>query len=321
MANYGDPVRDVANVTDHNRVANILNDIQGVGCRIEKPVNGNGRGWKIIVGDGSSDIDTTDLDPDFLPPDYRRIKKILDAMGGSSGDPINKTFSALSTSASFDELLDDSEDYRGRVIECDVKQIPAGDSAELASPNWRTYIVKAAPASDVDLAADSPYTVYVNSDDGALRIKASSADVDYAVAWVRASARFASPCGCPTGLDTEYFVTLSYSMEVWLNTDCSGAPSNTGTGNVSLVVEYVSDCTFEGTDVDGNVVRVGLNTSTCQWYVAWYNSLWPNQYGINKPVGNTPMGTYPDYDSGCVEYMDYSERCELTGIVVTEVTP
>jgi len=34
-----------------NRIANVLESIEGVGCRIEKTENG--WGWQIIVGDGS----------------------------------------------------------------------------------------------------------------------------------------------------------------------------------------------------------------------------------------------------------------------------
>lgn len=34
-----------------NRVANVLESIEGVGCRIEKTENG--WGWQIVVGDGS----------------------------------------------------------------------------------------------------------------------------------------------------------------------------------------------------------------------------------------------------------------------------
>ena len=45
----GDPVRIVANHTQANRIANILNDIDGIGCRIEKPTRWDGRGWKIVV--------------------------------------------------------------------------------------------------------------------------------------------------------------------------------------------------------------------------------------------------------------------------------
>lgn len=53
----GTPVRQVANVEENNRIRNILNDIQGVGCRIEKPRGANGLGWRIIVDN------RTDLDP------------------------------------------------------------------------------------------------------------------------------------------------------------------------------------------------------------------------------------------------------------------
>jgi hypothetical protein len=40
-----------------NRVANILQDLQGVNCKIQKPTNQEGRGWRIIV-DGTSDVST-----------------------------------------------------------------------------------------------------------------------------------------------------------------------------------------------------------------------------------------------------------------------
>jgi hypothetical protein len=53
------PLRLVANVRQMNRIANILNNIQGVNCRIEKPTNAEGKGWLIIV-DGSSDVKATD---------------------------------------------------------------------------------------------------------------------------------------------------------------------------------------------------------------------------------------------------------------------
>lgn len=55
---------------DHDRVANILNDIQGIGCRIEKPRHADGRGWLVIV-DGSSDISDSDFK---LPGDSDVVK-------------------------------------------------------------------------------------------------------------------------------------------------------------------------------------------------------------------------------------------------------
>jgi hypothetical protein len=45
----GDPVRVVANHTQANRIANILQDIEGYGCQIQKPTAHEGRGWKIVV--------------------------------------------------------------------------------------------------------------------------------------------------------------------------------------------------------------------------------------------------------------------------------
>jgi hypothetical protein len=48
----GDPVAKVCNTTHHNRVAQILEDIVGVGLRIEK--NTDGTPWR-IVNDGTSD--------------------------------------------------------------------------------------------------------------------------------------------------------------------------------------------------------------------------------------------------------------------------
>ena len=61
----GDPLRKVANHTQANRIANVLLDIKGVGCRIEKPTNADGRGWKVIV-DGSSDEPFPDDTPSFF---------------------------------------------------------------------------------------------------------------------------------------------------------------------------------------------------------------------------------------------------------------
>jgi hypothetical protein len=49
----GDPVAKVCNTTHHNRVAQILEDIEGSGCRIEKPTDGSP--WRIVI-DGTSDI-------------------------------------------------------------------------------------------------------------------------------------------------------------------------------------------------------------------------------------------------------------------------
>jgi len=47
-----------------NRIANILKDIEGIGCHVSKPTNADGRGW-MIVNDGRSDVP---LPPGFPMP-------------------------------------------------------------------------------------------------------------------------------------------------------------------------------------------------------------------------------------------------------------
>lgn len=63
------PLRLVANVRQMNRIANILNNIQGVNCRIEKPTNDEGRNWLIVV-DGGSDVVPTDENDEHFPSPF-----------------------------------------------------------------------------------------------------------------------------------------------------------------------------------------------------------------------------------------------------------
>jgi len=65
----GDPIRAVANAHQANFYANFVNDLQGIGCRVVKP-DKTGMGCRIIVGDGSSDVNTEDLDSDWQPDAY-----------------------------------------------------------------------------------------------------------------------------------------------------------------------------------------------------------------------------------------------------------
>jgi hypothetical protein len=51
----GDPLRAVGNARQQNRLANILNDLQGINCRVLKPTDAEGLGWRIAV-DGGSDV-------------------------------------------------------------------------------------------------------------------------------------------------------------------------------------------------------------------------------------------------------------------------
>lgn len=49
----GDPVAKVCDTEHHNRVADILENIEGMGCHISKPTNGSP--WTIVI-DGTSDV-------------------------------------------------------------------------------------------------------------------------------------------------------------------------------------------------------------------------------------------------------------------------
>lgn len=55
----GEPIRHLCDPAERNIINNILQDISGVGCRIEKPTDLNGMGWKIVI-DGTSDITPPD---------------------------------------------------------------------------------------------------------------------------------------------------------------------------------------------------------------------------------------------------------------------
>jgi len=59
-----DPVRVTANAKQQNRVANVLKYISGLGCRVVKPVGGDGKNWLIVV-DGNSDVTPP---PNYSPP-------------------------------------------------------------------------------------------------------------------------------------------------------------------------------------------------------------------------------------------------------------
>ena len=77
----GDQSRLVPSAADMNKVATILQDIQGIGCRIEKPVDRDGKGWHVVV-DGSTDID---------PPDGSVVHPNKKATASKSGAEIDTT--------------------------------------------------------------------------------------------------------------------------------------------------------------------------------------------------------------------------------------
>jgi hypothetical protein len=84
----GQPLWSFCDHVHHNRVADILENILGCGCRIEKPIDGTP--WKIIV-DGSSDITGGDLG-------------ILPGGSGTPGFPRGSTYTFGITATAADKL-------------------------------------------------------------------------------------------------------------------------------------------------------------------------------------------------------------------------
>jgi len=58
----GDPIRKACDSRNLNTVFDVLEDLQGLGCRIER--TNTGKGWMIVV-DGTSDIEPPE---DYTPP-------------------------------------------------------------------------------------------------------------------------------------------------------------------------------------------------------------------------------------------------------------
>ena len=56
----GEPARNLCDARERNRINNILQDISGIGCRIYKPIDADGKGWKIIFDGTSDDVPPTD---------------------------------------------------------------------------------------------------------------------------------------------------------------------------------------------------------------------------------------------------------------------
>lgn len=70
----GDAVFRVLGVDNVNRIIDVLVNIRGDGCEIQKPTNADGRGWKILVDGKHSDMPTPDMEAsvgeDPKPLDY-----------------------------------------------------------------------------------------------------------------------------------------------------------------------------------------------------------------------------------------------------------
>ena len=111
----GDPVASVCNTTHHNRVADILENIEGYGCRIDKPIDGSP--WTIYF-DGTSDQSPLNDTPPCIGYPYgelwtcgimiaANVVTVYNArarrMGERNADGTNKTWQATTTDVTFSD--------------------------------------------------------------------------------------------------------------------------------------------------------------------------------------------------------------------------
>ena len=245
----------------------------------------------------------------------------------------NDTYLVTSTGAAFDETLDDTNDYRGRHIESWIDVYATGDSVSITPDDTR---VRCAIAADVDLAASSPYTVYVESTDGSLHVRASAAAAE-ALVWVRASgAGNCAPDSCPCvswppdswpcgGLAEEYNVSNNLesphdsTMVVVYDTCAGGWFEWRVKADAGTVTAVATACRWEGDILEYRVnggawfdSPLGGRCDVYLLYGKWIiRSLSGDGHG-EKATGQTPAGTF----AGSSPADDY-----LYGATVTEATP
>lgn len=78
---HGDAVFRVLNVDNINRIIDVLVGIKGDGCLIEKPINAEGRNWKIIVDDKQSDTPKEGANAD--PEEPKPLDYLIRFVGGN----------------------------------------------------------------------------------------------------------------------------------------------------------------------------------------------------------------------------------------------
>jgi hypothetical protein len=224
----------------------------------------------------------------------------------------HQTFCVQATQDSYDALLDDSIDWRDRIVESSIATVApaAADPAEDARYTGRT-------GSAENLVTDGNYQLYVAAN-GTLRVSATSSTLTGRVIYVKASARCGVPalCPCPEyppaeypcgGLAEEYHVALTFSWQFYNDSeDCSTAPIVDCTKTVEVDVQHADECIWNAQiampcdGFGGNLdVVLLLNTLTGVWQVSAGYVSWPIQPAATRKVGLTPEGAYLPNDPVC----------------------
>ncbi len=78
---HGDALFRVLSVDNINRIIDVLVNIKGDGCLIEKPCNAEGRNWKIIGDDKQSDTPKEGANED--PEEPKPLDYLIRFVGGN----------------------------------------------------------------------------------------------------------------------------------------------------------------------------------------------------------------------------------------------
>jgi len=183
----GDPVRITAGALQVNRVANVLKYIRGMGCRIIKPVDGDGKNWLIVI-DGKTDVPF----PSGIFAPWAHATSHLYGAGSSSTGALNFTSEQNSNSAI-------------------VEAAHAADTITIKRTAWYTVSIGARFRVSLGAAAYRGHSqVVVQLDTGAGPVDTVLL-IEFCVQHLATA-----PIGSPTPLA---FVTVSRQLDIQLSKD------------------------------------------------------------------------------------------------------
>jgi hypothetical protein len=127
-----DPLRKVSSAGRWNFVANFLNDLQGVGCRVEIPPEKEGLGARIIV-DGSSDIPMPEgVSPGAAPFNFE-IYPDGDGLRLRGGSLFLYAFAETATPGEYEAAAEQYKYLASGTAEHDAQILAAGSYPETAT--------------------------------------------------------------------------------------------------------------------------------------------------------------------------------------------
>jgi len=256
----------------------------------------------------------------------------------TDGQGGHRTFCVHATTDSWDEVLDDTIDWRNRIVQSWI----ATHGTAAADPTADSRYTGRTGSAE-NLVSDGAYQLYVASD-GKLRCSAPTATVAGRLIHVLVSGAQCAPYGCPcpsfppaawpcNGLVEEYEVefTLRIRRYAELDTDCSGTAECDETVSESVVLTAQTaggGCVWFGTalteacGIGLGAAVLSLNTTNGQWEI----SLALGSLVLVKASGLTPAGGYSGDSASCFQetILGVGTRylvVDVTNVLVAEVAP